>query len=406
VRTSPEPKPHSVEPPRILHVIRSADPQTGGTIEVAKRFSEGLSGVAVSELVTLDPPDAAFIRQARLKIHALGRPGNAWRGDSLLARFGYSAQLAPWLRRRAGTYDFIIVHGIWDYVAVAAARTLPSGQAPYFVFPHGMLDAWFRRNNPLKHLRMQLFWLLFQGPLLSSARRVFFTTEQERVRAASQFIGYNNYESEIAYSGTGDVAGDGAAQVAGFRAHVPGLGDRPFLLFLGRIHPKKGCDLLIRAFGAIAARHPELALVMAGPDQVGWAAKLAEIATDAGVADRTFWPGMLVGDLKWGALRGAEAFVLPSHHENFGMAAAEALAAGTPVLLTHRVDLWRDVEASQSGFVADDTAPAIRELLERFLRLDPSMRAQMRSSARRCFEDKFDAAKCASVFLEKIRSAY
>jgi glycosyltransferase involved in cell wall biosynthesis len=113
--------------------------------------------------------------------------------------------------------------------------------------------------------------------------------------------------------GTKDVAGSADAQIASFRTLLPQLASRKFILFLSRIHPKKGCDLLIQAFAKVAAENKELDLVMAGPDSVGWGSKLMRLAEDLGVANRIHWPGMLKGDQKWGAFRAAEAFVLPSH---------------------------------------------------------------------------------------------
>ena len=165
-----------------------------------------------------------------------------------MRRFGYSPLLEPWLKANAHNYHCIIVNGIWDFAAVGAARVLPGLGMPYFVFTHGMLDPWFRRRYRLKHIRKQLFWLFFQGPLLHGARRVFFTTEEERVLARNAFLGFNDYRGEVVGYGTADVGGDKAAQIRAFRASMPALGERPYLLFLSRIHLKKGCDLLVKAF--------------------------------------------------------------------------------------------------------------------------------------------------------------
>jgi glycosyltransferase involved in cell wall biosynthesis len=390
---------------RILHLIRSCDPRAGGPIEGVIRQSQALKGTVVRELATLDPPNAPFLQDAPMKVYPLGLPNNTWDGRFLLARFGYSPAFIPWLRRNVGNYDCIIVNGIWDYAAVGAAQALPSLNVPYFVFTHGMLDPWFRRRYPFKHLRKQLFWWIFQGPLLRKARRVFFTTEEERVLARNAFLGFNDYRGEVVGYGTADVGGDKAAQIAAFRAATPKLGDRPFLLFLSRIHPKKGCDLLVRAFAKIAAVRPELDLVIAGPDQEGWGEKLKRIAADAGVADRIHWPGMLSGDLKWGAFRGAEAFVLTSHQENFGIVVAEALACSTPVLITDKVNIWREVQAAGGGLVGPDDQAGADGLLSRWVAMDEGDRARMREAARVCFERHFDVTASAVSLVDSIKAA-
>jgi glycosyltransferase involved in cell wall biosynthesis len=301
-------------------------------------------------------------------------------------------------------YDAVIVNGLWNYASVGAAITLPRSNAPYYVFPHGMMDPWFRRRYPLKHLVKQVFWLFFEGRLVRGARRVLFTTEDE-MRLAEGEVWGRRYAGEVVGYGTNDAPADCASQRAAFREAVPGLRGRRYLLFLSRIHPKKGCDLLLRGFSKIAGRRPDLDLVMAGPDQVGWAAALRKQAQALGVEARVHWPGMLSGEAKWGAFRGAEAFVLPSHQENFGIVVAEALACATPVLITDKVNIWREVEAAAAGLVAPDTQAGVDALLERYLALDPAAIVRMRVACRGCFERHFDMGVSAKHMLAAITAS-
>lgn len=385
---------------RILHLIGSADPRAGGPAEGVIRHCEALQG----ELATLDPADAPFLADAPVTVHALGPAGETWR-DETLRMFGWSPRLEPWLRRNVRNYDCVIVHGIWDYAAVAAARVLPGLGAPYFVFTHGTLDQWLRRRYPITHAQRQLSWLLFQGPLLQGARRVFFTTESERVCARNALIGFNDYRGEVVSYGAADVAGDRGAQIRAFRAAAPALGERPYLLFRSPIHPDKGCDLLVKAFAWIALSQPDLHLVIAGPDPIGWSAELKRIAARDGVAKRVHWPGLLSGDLKWGAFRGAEAYVLPSHRDNFAMGVAEALACATPVLITDRVDTWREVQAAGAGFVAADDQAGVDRLLQRWTTLDNLSRARMSVAARTCFQRHFDVTESAASLQKSIEAS-
>lgn len=168
------------------------------------------------------------------------------------------------------------------------------------------------------------------------------------------------------------------------------MNGRPFFLFLSRLHQKKGCDLLVEAFAALAAQYVDYDLVVAGPDQVGIRNSLAARATDLGIAHRIHWPGMLQGDAKWGAFRAAYAFILPSHQENFGIVVAEALGCGTPVLITNKVNIWREVEQSGSGLVESDDLAGVKRLMSRFLALSNVQRQQMRDAARACFENRYD----------------
>jgi len=192
----------------------------------------------------------------------------------------------------------------------------------------------------------------------------------------------------VGYGIAPDARATTADGSAFLRAH-PALAGRRLLLFMGRLHPKKGCDLLVDAFAAAAREHPELHLVMAGPDPVGWQADLARRAAFLGVADRVCFPGMLTGDLKWAAFHAADALVLPSHQENFGVVVAEALACGLPVLLSQRVNIWREVLQSGAGLAAEDDAAGTTSLLARWLALPAAERQAMRACTRPCFDAHF-----------------
>jgi glycosyltransferase involved in cell wall biosynthesis len=205
--------------------------------------------------------------------------------------------------------------------------------------------------------------------------------------------------------GTADPPQATETQRVAFRSLAPELGARPYLLFLSRIHQKKGCDLLVEAFGEIAQRSPDLQLVIAGPDQEGLVAVLKERARSLGIADRIHWPGMLKGDAKWGAYHGAEAFVLPSHQENFGIVVAEAMACHLPVLITNKVNIWREVESAGAGLVRNDDAKGVSELLTGWLSLSEAERAKMRGAARDGFERHFNVATIAPALLEILKAA-
>jgi glycosyltransferase involved in cell wall biosynthesis len=194
--------------------------------------------------------------------------------------------------------------------------------------------------------------------------------------------------------------GDPAEQIAAFYSMLPELRGRPYLLFLGRIHEKKGCDLLLRAFARTAASHPEADLVIAGPDQAGLKLRLQRMAEKLGIASRVHWPGMIGGDIKWGALRASDAFVLPSHQENFGVAVIESLAVGRPVLISNQVNIWPDIEADGVGLVEEDTLEGTERLLRRWFNLPPAERAAMATRARASFIKRY-AMKRAAVVINR-----
>ena len=178
--------------------------------------------------------------------------------------------------------------------------------------------------------------------------------------------------------------------------------NKRLLLFLGRIHQKKGCDLLIEAFARVAARDPALHLVIAGPDQEGWIKNLMALAKARGVKDRITWTGMLTGDMKWGAFHAAEVFILPSHSENFGIVVSEALACGVPVLISDKVNIWREIVQDGAGFAEPDTLDGTVTLLKRWLGLSADELHQMRNRARACYKDRFEIQQAAKKLVSVI----
>jgi len=375
---------------RFLHLIASVDPAGGGPIEGATQLHRALAKLGHDgEFVSLDAADAPCAAGFDAPLHALG-PGRG--------RFGYSARLRPWLDAHAHRFDAVIVNGLWQYIGLAARQALAHSQTPYFVFPHGMLDPWFKHRYPLKHLKKWLYWPWAEYRVLRDARRVLFTCEEERLLARQAFWLYRCKEAIVSF-GTAPPDDDPQASRQAFGSAFPQLRGKRVLLFLGRIHPKKGCDLLIEAFARTCARAPDVHLVMAGPAQPQWQAQLEQQARRLGVSDRILWAGMLQGAVKWGALRTADAFCLPSHQENFGVAVVESLACGCPVLISDKVNIWREIEHAGAGYVAPDTAEGTSAALGRWLATPDERWRKMRQAARDCFDQKFRMEQVARALV-------
>lgn len=380
---------------KILHVIGTANPTSGGPLEgIFQQNAHPKAIGSVRELVTMDAPDAPFLSEFPMTVHAMGpAPGpQAWFNP--LYRMRFMPKMISWLKENVHRYDVVFVHGLWNFSPFAASLVLPSAKVPYFVFTHGMMDPWFRRTYPLKHVVKQILWLFFEGRLLQHASGVLFTSEEERRLARSTFMGRSDYPEVVVNYGTSPPPPKTQAMENAFAALAPKLRGRKYLLFLSRIHEKKGCDLLVEAFAAHADKMPDTDLVIAGPDQSGLRAQLLAIAQAKGVEERIHWPGMLQGDAKWGAYYGADAFILPSHQENFGIVVAEALACSLPVLTTNKVNIWREIVSGGCGFIEDDTFEGTLALLRTWTKQTPSQKAELSRRALSSFKENFhiDAA--------------
>jgi glycosyltransferase involved in cell wall biosynthesis len=348
------------------------------------------------ELVSIESSEEIAHRTFHLPVTALGKG---------IGRYGFNPKLVSWLRNHASNFDAVITHGLWNYSSVGSWLALRNHSTPYFIFSHGMMSPWFRDNFPLKHLKKQAFWWLAEGRVLRDARYVLFTSEEERALARNVFRGHSYREMVPGY-GAADPGGDAEAQKSQFLERFNGLQNKRFLLFLGRIHPIKGCDNLIRGFAESISTIPrDLDLAIAGPDTHKLKCHLEKLAEKLEVARRIHWLGMLQGDLKWGALRAACALIHPSHHENFGIVVAEAMACSTPVLITDKVNIWREVMASGGGLVEPDTVEGSRRLISRFFAIPESEREQMKVAAREGFLRYFHVDTAAENILRLIRES-
>jgi glycosyltransferase involved in cell wall biosynthesis len=379
---------------RILHVICTTSAESGGPVEALLRISEVLvrEGHQV-HVVSLEHSGEIATPSFPISITGVGRG---------LGKYRFNPSLTHWLNQHVQSYDVVILHGLWNYSSLGAWRALRRNRTPYFVFAHGMMDPWFRQSYPIKHLFKQAYWMLFEGRVLRDSQAVLFTCEEERLRARGVFGGHH-YRELVTLLGTAEPSGDETLDEGSFLAAFPQFRDKRYLLFLGRVHPKKGCDLLVEAFAQCSAHlPPDLDIVMAGPDEVGWVPELQAKAKKLGVAGRVHWTGMLRGPLKWGALRRAEALILPSHQENFGFVVAEAMACSTPVLLSNKVNIWREVEASNAGLVEQDTVEGTRKLIMRFCLASAESRVRMALNARASFLKNFDVEVTVPGFIKHI----
>jgi len=167
---------------------------------------------------------------------------------------------------------------------------------------------------------------------------------------------------------------------------------------------KKGCDLAIQAFSRLASANPDVDLVMAGPDEEGLQPRLKAQAKRLQIGSRVHWTGMLQDDLKWGAFHAAEAFLLPSHHENFGVAVVEALACRLPVLISDKVNIWPEILHDEAGIVNPDTVEGTYRSMAALLAMQPEERQCMVSNGLACFRARYEMNRTTQALNDLFRS--
>jgi glycosyltransferase involved in cell wall biosynthesis len=411
---------------RVLHVIAAMDPTHGGVCQAVRTIIAGLDTMgAHSEVVSLDDPKAPFLALDTFLIHALGPTRSPWQ---------YHAALLPWLIENSPRFDAILLHGLWLYPGYAVHKALRVHQRRWghtsapklFIMPHGMLDPYFQRasGRKIKAARNWIYWKLIENKVVNQADGVLFTCEEERRLAAKPFRPYHPKQEFIVGLGVEEPPAYTARMRDAFLKECPQVEGHAYYLFLSRINEKKGVELLIKAYAAlrgtstgphapeteaVAADNQQTAaphLVVAGPglNTSYGQALVSYVATELTLQQTVSFPGMLTGEAKWGAFYGCEAFVLPSHQENFGIAVVEALACGKPVLISNQVNIWREINAAGGGFVAEDTQEGTQELLEQWEQLSRADKQEMGQKARNCFQVDFAVPPIASRMLNALSS--
>ncbi len=254
--------------------------------------------------------------------------------------------------------DLLFLHGMWRPRNSQIASLARRMGVPYVMMPHGMLDNWPMRQKPV---RKRLYHLLFERRNLEGAAHVVLTSEAERDQA-------RRWVPHDRISVTPLPMSPVLAQLAGERETAAGVaGDESTVLFLGRLHPKKGADVLIEAVGLLKRRGIACRLLIAGSGQSTYVDDLQNLVESRGIADRTQFLGWVDGQQKVALYQRADLFGLPTSQENFGRVLFEALACRTPVITTRAAGLWRQICHGGGGVLVDRTpeafAAAIADLL-------------------------------------------
>lgn len=379
----------------VLHIIITVNKDYGGPVEgLTQSIKYRQQKNQHIEVLTLDSPDAEYLNEFPCTVNAVG---------PVHPKYGYTGKLKQWILKNGQRFDVAVVHGLWNPSSIEGGKGCQAIGLPYLVFTHGMLDPWFKKAYPLKHLIKQIYWIS-QGRVLQNAYRVLFTSSEEERLARGVFKGYTYQPKVVAYAAADSMEYSESA-LNEFKHLFHKINNKPYLLYLSRLHEKKGCDLLLQAFATVIERD-ELQLVMAGPCKDNYIDQLKMMAHEFGIENRVHWPGMLKGDLKAAAFYGAEAFVLTSHQENFGIAVAEALSYGKAVLISDQINIWREIEMGNAGFVASDTVEGAIEVLQKWEYLNTGQKIGMGHNARRVYENNFTVQAAAKditkILLEAI----
>lgn len=345
---------------KILHVIANLAPRYGGPSKACWEMARVVAQLGHQVSIYTTNQDGPGIMPV-----PTGHP--VWREDVELRYFpiqaprfwGTSRPLALALQQAIPGADLVHVHNLYLFHDLVAGRYCRRFGVPYLIQPHGSLDPFIYQRH---RWRKRLMEWGFQNCAIRGAAAILFTTAEERELAAPYSLGTPGVVVPLGMD-LGEFAE--LPEPGRFREHYPEIGDKHIILFFGRINFKKGLDILVQAFGRVARRRQDVHLVIAGPDNDGWGAQVRTWLTQEGVLNRATFTGMVLGPEKLAVLRDASLFVLPSYSENFGLAVIEAMAVGLPVIISDKVNIWREVQAAGAGRVIPcDAAALAGQLLE------------------------------------------
>ena len=384
----------------ILTVIPSIDPTKGGPSECIINLIPELNKYGfIHDVVCLDNPNAAFLQNTSFKTYALGDAKNAW---------NYNKKLIPWLRKNVLRYDMVVVHTLWGYHGYAVNKVLKelrNKNSRYYVMPHGMLDPYFQtaKERKLKAIRNLFYWAFIEKKVINEAEGILFTCDAERQLAQKTFNNYHPKKEIIVGIGIYSPPSKQASFVDAFYKALNTSKRNPYILFLSRIDCKKGIDILITAYAKIVEANnletlPDLVIAGSGIEKEFGLTIQKMVTSNKLLEGKVHFPGMLRDEAKWGAFYGSEAFILPSHQENFGIVVVEALACKKVVLITDKVNIYSVIKDEQAGIVESDNEEGIYNLLNNWLHLSAQEKNNMSLNAFNCFQKHYTIQNTALNF--------
>ncbi|MEH2140493.1 glycosyltransferase [Nostoc sp.] len=381
---------------RVLHVIPSVPQVRGGPSLVVLDMVKALRTNNVdAEIATtndngdclLDVPLQKLIQYKQVPIWFFSRFSPTVK---TVREYAFSWQLTAWLWDNISQYDILHIHAIFSYASTIAMAIARLKNVPYIVIPHGLLSEWSLQQSTCKK---QIYMRLIEQANLNHSQAIHLTSQLEQQEVAQLELIAPSFVLPHGLSHPPQIP---HARFL-LRQHLNLPADEPVILFLSRLHPKKGLDYLIPALGKLT--HHRFTFVVAGSGSQEYEAEIESALVSNGIRDRTYIAGFVAGETKNLFIQGSDLFALTSHAENFGLAVLEALAVGVPVLVTPGVALAAIVQKYQIGYVPELDVLAIAKNIEEYL-THPQEAKDMGDRARQIIREQYTWDKVAVKMVE------
>ena len=363
---------------KVLHVTASMSPHWGGPVSVVQGLTTALTKNGIHcEIVT-----TKGLRVGNSETPIPNVKTHYFQTEQISRLWtAYSRKLARFLESRADRFDLVHVHELWHYPGYAAFQAAQKHGVPFVITIHGELNAWDLKH---KGFRKWLYRQALLNRILHMADALHVLTQSESTRVSELgyscpvFVAPNGINPDILHS---------PIDTNGFLARYPELAGKRVLLFLGRLHKKKGLDILARSFAKIVSNFKYTMLLVVGPDDDGTRNRMETILKKADVSGQVVFTGMLTGNDKLAALNHADMFVLSSYSEGFTMATLEAMAAGLPVVISEQCN-FPEVAEQEAGFVVPPKEKSVTDAISELLS-NESLRIRMGQRGQRLVKELY-----------------
>jgi glycosyltransferase involved in cell wall biosynthesis len=381
---------------KLLHVIPSLAKVKGGPSQILLEVVKSLRHKGCeAEIVTtndngcelLDVPLYQRVEYEQVPVWFLPRIFLP------MKEFIFSTALTHWLGQHLKDYDLVHTHYLFSYAPTCAAFIARSQKIPYLVTPHGMLTPWALNH---KRLKKQVYSPI-ERHNLNQAVAIHCTTATESQDVRNFKIQTPTFV--VPFGVDLPARQPQAKQRLRNRFNIPP--ETPVVLFLSRLHPKKRPDLLLRSLSQLATLNRDFHLILAGSGDSDYLSYLTNLVSFLGLAKRTSMPGFVMGEDKELLIQGSDIFVLPSFSENFGLAIAEAMAAGLPAIVTPGVQIAPDIAEANAGLVVEGEVDALVGALQELL-ASPNRCVELGENGKRLVSRRYSwnaiAQQLASVY--------
>lgn len=373
---------------KVLHVAPSLSSEWGGSTKVVVELTEALAekGVDVSIFAPSENNKGVCITNLKgvdVRLFPKGFLSKFWTS--------YSSPLAKALMKEVPIFDLVHIHEIWHHPHFTVYKAAKRFKRPFVVTIHGTLEPWCLNH---KRFKKKIFSILIERMILREASGIHAITEEE-VKNISNFV--DNKNVFLIPNGINLEEFESLPSKKDFESLYPQLKGKRIILFLGRIHPKKGLDILAKALGTIVKKRDDIQLVIAGPDNDGFKNHIVEILKADNAIGNTTFTGMLTGNKKLAALSRADIFVLSSYSEGFSISILEAMACGLPVVITKQCN-FPEVEEVGAGKVIDADVDHLSEALIELLD-NPELCKEMGNRGKRLVIEKYTWHKVADQMI-------